>query len=115
MFLYGVVNASPDSLNEDSIVSDADSAVRRARRLLGEGADGIDLGGQGSTDHATVVPWESEWARLADVVPAIAALGLSAKELDCVDFDDIEAELGYKLSKSKRNVLLKAGVGASPL
>ena len=51
----------------------------------------------------------------AFAAPAIAALGLSAKELDCVDFDDIEAELGYKLSKSKRNVLLKAGVGASPL
>ena len=76
MFLYGVVNASPDSLNEDSIVTDADTAVARARALLADGADGIDLGGQGSTDHATVVPWQSEWERLAEVVPAIAALGV---------------------------------------
>ena len=76
MFLYGVVNASPDSLNTDSIVTDAASAVERARRLLDEGADGIDLGGQGSTDNATVVPWQAEWERLAEVVPALAALGV---------------------------------------
>jgi dihydropteroate synthase len=76
MFLYGVVNASPDSLNTDSIVTDAASAVSRARRLLAEGADGIDLGGQGSTDNATVVPWQAEWDRLADVVPALAELGV---------------------------------------
>jgi dihydropteroate synthase len=76
MFLYGVVNASPDSLNDDSIVDSPDSAVVRARRLLADGADGIDLGGQGSTDHATVVPWEAEWERLRDIVPALAALGV---------------------------------------
>lgn len=76
MFLYGVVNASPDSLNEDSIATDANTAVGRARALLSDGADGIDLGGQGSTDNATVVPWQAEWDRLAEIVPAIASLGV---------------------------------------
>ena len=52
MFLYGVVNASPDSLNTDSIATTADQALARATQLLAEGADGIDLGGQGSTDIA---------------------------------------------------------------
>ncbi|QQS23996.1 MAG: dihydropteroate synthase [Actinomycetota bacterium] len=76
MLLYGVVNASPDSLNLDSIVTDADSALRRAGRLLAEGADAIDLGGQGSTDAAAVIPWEAEWSRLEAIVPALAALGV---------------------------------------
>ena len=76
MQLFGVVNASPDSLHADSIVHDAEGAVDRARRLLADGADGIDLGGQGSTDIATVVDPEEEWARLADLVPALAALGV---------------------------------------
>ncbi len=74
MFLYGVVNASPDSLNTDSIATDAGSAVARARQLLADGADGIDIGAQGSTDQASVVGWETEWARLAPIVPALAAL-----------------------------------------
>ena len=76
MFLYGVVNASPDSLNADSIVAGPEQALARARRLLADGADGLDLGGQGSTDAATVVAWEAEWERLRDVVPALATLGV---------------------------------------
>jgi dihydropteroate synthase len=76
VFLYGVVNASPDSLNLDSIATSPDAAVARARQLLADGADGIDLGGQGSTDNATVVPWQAEWDRLSDIVPALAELGV---------------------------------------
>jgi dihydropteroate synthase len=76
MFLYGVVNASPDSLNTDSIATTPDAALARARHLLADGADGIDLGGQGSTDVATVVPWQAEWERLDLLVPALAALGV---------------------------------------
>lgn len=76
MFLYGVVNASPDSLNTDSIATTPEQALARARRLLADGADGLDLGGQGSTDVAEVVPWEAEWERLRDLVPALAELGV---------------------------------------
>lgn len=76
MFIYGVVNASPDSLNTDSIVTDAQSATRRARTLLDDGADGFDLGGQGSTDNATVVDWGEEWDRLKDVIPALTAFNV---------------------------------------
>jgi dihydropteroate synthase len=76
MFLYGVVNASPDSLNTDSIATTPEQALARARRLLDDGADGLDLGGQGSTDVAEVVPWEAEWERLRELVPALATLGV---------------------------------------
>jgi dihydropteroate synthase len=76
MFLYGVVNASPDSLNLDSIATTPEQALARARQLLADGADGLDLGGQGSTDAAEVVPWEAEWERLRDLVPALATLGV---------------------------------------
>lgn len=76
MFLYGVVNASPDSLNTDSIVTTVEQAVARATQLLADGCDGLDLGGQGSTDNASVVPWNAEWERLREIVPALAALGV---------------------------------------
>lgn len=74
--MYGVINASPDSLHEESIVGSPDEAMARARALLDAGADGIDLGGQGSTDVAEVVDWTVEWARLDGVVQALAALGV---------------------------------------
>lgn len=76
MFIYGVVNASPDSLNLDSIVRTPDEALARARQLLADGADGLDVGGQGSTDVAEVVPWQAEWDRLKDILPALATLNV---------------------------------------
>lgn len=76
MQLYGVCNASPDSLNADSIVTTVEQATRRAGEMREAGAERIDLGGQGSTDIATVVPWQDEWERLREVVPAIASLGM---------------------------------------
>jgi dihydropteroate synthase len=74
--IYGVVNASPDSLNGDSIAEGPEAALARARMLLEQGADAIDLGGQGSTDNATVVPWQTEWERLSPVIPVLASLGV---------------------------------------
>ena len=76
MIIFGVVNASPDSLADDSIATTPEAATARARSLLADGADAIDLGGQGSTDIATVVPWEDEWRRVEHIVPALAALGV---------------------------------------
>jgi dihydropteroate synthase len=77
VFLYGVVNASPDSKQRDSIVTTPEEAVARARMLLERGADGIDVGGQGSSDDSTVVDWAVEWARLEPILPVLAALGVS--------------------------------------
>ena len=48
----------------------------RAEHLLDTGAQGIDIGGQGSTDNASVVSWQDEWDRLRELVPALAALGI---------------------------------------
>ena len=76
MFIYGVVNASPDSLELESIVASETDAFDRSRGLIADGADGIDIGGQGSTDNAEVVDWETEWARVDTVINSVAKLGV---------------------------------------
>ena len=76
MKLFGVINASPDSLHTESVVRSPAEARARADALLADGADGLDLGGQGSTDAAEVVDWTVEWARLEGIVPDLAALGV---------------------------------------
>jgi dihydropteroate synthase len=76
MQLFGVVNASPDSLHTESVVHDASEALVRATTLLTDGADAIDLGGQGSTDIAEVVDWSVEWQRLQAIVPVLASLNV---------------------------------------
>jgi dihydropteroate synthase len=76
MDLFGVCNASPDSLNTDSIVTNVDTALRRVNQLVADGAQAIDLGGQGSTFQATQVDTETEWSRLAPLIGPIAAVGV---------------------------------------
>lgn len=76
MRLFGVVNASPDSLNTDSIATDGPSALARAHRLLDEGCFALDVGGQGSTHVAEEVDVEAEWDRLAPVLAAVTTLGV---------------------------------------
>jgi dihydropteroate synthase len=75
MELYGVINASPDSLHTESIVHTIDEAMARAAWLRANGANHVDLGGQGSTDIAEITDPDVEWARLKDIVPALAKLG----------------------------------------
>lgn len=74
MKLYGVINASPDSLHLDSIAHTPEEAAARADWLLSTGADFLDLGGQGSTDAATIVSSEVEWSRVKDMIPVLAKL-----------------------------------------
>lgn len=74
--LFGVVNASPDSLHRASVVSTPAEAVARGRSLLADGAVALDLGGQGTTYVAEEVAEEEEWARVAPLVPALAGLGV---------------------------------------
>jgi len=76
VIIYGVVNASPDSLADDSIATTPAAAVARARSLLADGADAIDLGGQGSTDVASIVDWTDEWERVRHIIPALTELGV---------------------------------------
>lgn len=76
MIIFGVVNASPDSLAIDSVAVTPHDAFLRSVALLADGADAIDLGGQGSTDVAEVVDWTVEWARVEPIIPVLTELGV---------------------------------------
>ncbi|MCO5312106.1 MAG: dihydropteroate synthase [Microthrixaceae bacterium] len=70
MMLFGVVNCSSDSLNTDSYVRDEAEARTRIDTLLVDGAQGVDIGGQGSTDRAILADWKTEWTRVEPVIAA---------------------------------------------
>lgn len=74
MRLHGVINASPDSLAEFSVVRTVGQAVKRAEALLECGCVGIDLGGAGSTQFAAPVDIDTEWRRLDGKIQALAGL-----------------------------------------
>ena len=77
MEIFGVINASPDSLAVFSVASTPDTARSYAEELIAAGADHIDLGGQASHGAAAMVSPDEEWAILEGPLRAIAELGVT--------------------------------------
>jgi dihydropteroate synthase len=68
----GVVNATPDSFSDGGRHASLEAAVAHARRLVAEGADIIDIGGESTRPGADPVPIEEELRRVVPVVRALA-------------------------------------------
>ena len=64
----GVVNVTPDSFSDGGRFEDAESAIAHALRLVQEGADILDVGGESSRPGAAPVSEEEELRRILPVV-----------------------------------------------
>ncbi|HRE19855.1 MAG TPA: dihydropteroate synthase [Rhabdaerophilum sp.] len=67
----GIVNVTPDSFSDGGRFDRPDAAIAQARKLEGDGADILDIGGESTRPGHAVVSAEEETRR---VVPVIAAL-----------------------------------------
>lgn len=77
-FLMGVVNLTPDSFSDGGRYLAPEAAVAHAERLLAEGADLLDLGGESTRPGAAEVPEAEEIRRVVPVVEALRARGVAA-------------------------------------
>ena len=69
--VMGILNVTPDSFSDGGQCLNADDAIRAAMRLLNQGADIIDIGGESTRPGAASV---SEADEISRVVPVIKAL-----------------------------------------
>jgi dihydropteroate synthase len=74
--LMGVVNVTPDSFHDGGRYAAADDAVAHARRLIDEGADLLDLGGESTRPGAVPVSAEEEVRRVLPVLEALRGCGV---------------------------------------
>lgn len=70
--VMGILNITPDSFSDGGKYSQIDNAVRRARQLVEEGADILDIGGESTRPGAAPVNQEEELERVIPVVERIA-------------------------------------------
>jgi dihydropteroate synthase len=73
--VMGVLNVTPDSFSDGGRFLDPDAAIRHGRRLLDEGAEWVDVGGESTRPGAEPVPTDEELRRVLPVVQALAAAG----------------------------------------
>jgi len=75
MLVMGVVNVTPDSFSDGGEHADTASAVEHGRRLLAQGADVLDIGGESTRPGATRPLVAQELDRVVPVIEALAAQG----------------------------------------
>ena len=71
-YVMGIINLSPDSFSGDGI-SDLESAVAQAHRLVAEGADIIDVGGESTRPDSTPVSVDDEIKRVIPVIERLSS------------------------------------------
>lgn len=72
--VMGIVNVTPDSFSDGGQFFKPEEAIRRAKNLVADGADIIDLGGESTRPGATPISWEEEWSRIEPVLKGIGKL-----------------------------------------
>ena len=70
--LMGIVNVTPDSFSDAGQFLDASAAIEHGRRLAGEGADLLDVGGESTRPGAQAIDAEGECQRVLPVIEALA-------------------------------------------
>lgn len=66
--IMGILNITPDSFSDGGSYLDSGAAVARAKRMVADGADIIDLGGESTRPGHTPVDTEEELARVIPVL-----------------------------------------------
>jgi dihydropteroate synthase len=72
-YVMGILNVTPDSFSDGGRHNTLAKAVDHAARMVAEGADIIDIGGESTRPGAVPVPLEEELERVIPVVEALAA------------------------------------------
>ncbi|MGR3504497.1 MAG: dihydropteroate synthase [Paracoccaceae bacterium] len=74
--IMGILNVTPDSFTDGGQHDAPAAALAHARRMLADGADLIDIGGESTRPGALAVPAGQEIDRTAPVIAALRAAGI---------------------------------------
>jgi len=111
--LMGILNVTPDSFSDGGRYFDPDDAVAQAERMIEQGADIVDVGGESTRPGSAPVKEDEELRR---IVPVIEGL---TKRLDCpVSVDTSKStvarralELGAEIINDISGLRFDPGIG----
>lgn len=74
--VMGIVNVTPDSFSDGGQHASTRTAVAQCEKLVRDGADILDIGGESTRPGAAALPQEEELARVLPVVQQAVTLGV---------------------------------------
>ncbi|GAB4072366.1 dihydropteroate synthase [Ancylobacter sonchi] len=97
--VMGILNVTPDSFSDGGRSAALDDAVANAARLVADGADILDIGGESTRPGHTPVPAEEEMRRVLPVLAEIVGLGVP------VSVDTQKAEVAEAALKAGAHIV----------
>jgi dihydropteroate synthase len=108
--LMGIVNVTPDSFSDGGQFLDPDDAVKQGLRMVAEGADILDLGGESTRPGSDPVSAEEELLR---VLPVIAGLVSETPQIP-VSIDTRKADVAREALDAGACIVNDVSAGADP-
>lgn len=90
--IMGIVNTTPDSFSDGGRYNTVEQAVTHAKKLVEDGADILDIGGESTRPGSAAVSLEEELQR---VIPVIKAIRNEIKEIP-ISIDTYKAEVAQQ-------------------
>ncbi len=99
-FIMGILNVTPDSFSGDGLADNVEAAIAQAKRMVSEGADIIDIGGESTRPGAPKVTADEEIRRVVPVIERLKA------ELNIpLSIDTYKAEVAEAAVQAGANLL----------
>jgi dihydropteroate synthase len=99
-YIMGILNVTPDSFSDGGHHNHIEQAVAHAKKMISDGADIIDIGGESTRPGAAFVTADEELER---VIPVIEAL---RKEVDVpISIDTYKAQTAYEAVKAGAHII----------
>lgn len=130
--VMGILNVTPDSFSDGGRLVDPGAAITALERMVADGADIIDIGGESTRPGAPAVPADEEWRRVEPVLAAVgrtsavpisidtykAEVAARAIDLGCEIVNDVsglqyEPALGPVIARTRAAVVLMHNRGRS--
>lgn len=107
--MMGIVNVTPDSFSDGGRFEDAEAAVQHGLRLVADGADILDIGGESTRPGSDPVGPDEELARVLPVIEKLAA------EVDVpISIDTRKASVARACVHAGASIVNDISAGADP-
>ncbi|WP_066894376.1 dihydropteroate synthase [Clostridium nigeriense] len=99
-YVMGILNVTPDSFSDGGNYNEIEAAVKRAKEMVKQGVDIIDIGGESTRPGADFVSEEDEIKRVVPIIKAIK------KELDIlISIDTYKSKTAEEAIKAGADII----------
>jgi len=99
-YIMGILNLTPDSFSDGGKFNTIEAALNHVERMLQEGADIIDIGGESTRPNYTQVEEDDEIERVVPIIQEIRA------RFDCpISIDTYKAKVAERALQAGANII----------